>query len=228
MIFTRSCLLLNRSCRYRRSWPMYRPESQRHEWCARCSLHSPGCGQGSRYDGSTKAPGPDSFTVGFFQSHWASIGPSVTNAVLHFLNGGQMPEGVNQMTIVLIPKIKNHISLCIVIYKLCSKVLANRLRGFLDEIISGGAKRICTRAPDTGQCACCLRVYPLFEEKKGKDGNLCCQAWYGENLRSGWMGIFTRYYASALLLGELCDNSDEMCHHGLFLSAGEWSSFHSF
>jgi hypothetical protein len=51
---------------------------------------------------------------------------------------------VNKTTIVLIPKVKNPqvkknfrpISLCNVLYKICSKVLANRLRIFLDEIVS--------------------------------------------------------------------------------------------
>ena len=55
-----------------------------------------------------------------------------------------MPKGINQTTIVLIPKIKHSqdlktfrpISLWNVVYKLCSKVLANRLRVFLDDIIS--------------------------------------------------------------------------------------------
>jgi hypothetical protein len=54
-----------------------------------------------------------------------------------------MPDEVNSTTLVLIPKVKNPqimrnfrpISLCNVIYKLCSKVLANRLRGFLDDIV---------------------------------------------------------------------------------------------
>jgi hypothetical protein len=72
------------------------------------------------------------------------LGPTITSAVLDFLNGGAMPEAINQTTIVLIPKVKNQqdvkqfrpISLCNVIYKLCSEVLANRLRGFLDDIIS--------------------------------------------------------------------------------------------
>lgn len=72
------------------------------------------------------------------------IGPSVTRAVLQFLNGGGLPEGVNHTTIVLIPKVKNlqdikefwPISLCNVVYKLFSKVIANRMKGLLDEIIS--------------------------------------------------------------------------------------------
>ena len=94
--------------------------------------------------GPNKAPGPDGFTAGFFQYHWHLLGPSITRAVLNFLNGGELPSEVNMTTIVLIPKIKNPqemknfrpISLCNVIYKICSKILANRLRCFLDEIIS--------------------------------------------------------------------------------------------
>ena len=94
--------------------------------------------------GASKAPGPNGFIAGFYQSHWQTVGPSVTNAVLDFLNGGQMLDASNQTMLVLIPKIKHPhdvknfrpISVCNVIYKVCSKVLANRLRMFLDEIIS--------------------------------------------------------------------------------------------
>jgi hypothetical protein len=68
---------------------------------------------------------------------------SVLVAVLGFLNGGDMSEVINHTIIVLIPKIANPqeltqfrpISLCNVIYKLCSKVLADRLRLILDDIV---------------------------------------------------------------------------------------------
>lgn len=57
--------------------------------------------------GANKAPGPDGLTAGFFQHHWQLLGPSITSAVLDFLNGGDMPLAVNNTTLVLIPKVKN-------------------------------------------------------------------------------------------------------------------------
>lgn len=94
--------------------------------------------------GANKAPGPDGFSAGFYQLHWEVLGPGITEVVLHFLNGGDLPETVNSTTLVLIPKVKvpqemkqfRPISLCNVVYKICSKVLANRLRVFLDDIIA--------------------------------------------------------------------------------------------
>jgi hypothetical protein len=55
-----------------------------------------------------------------------------------------MPEGINDTSIVLIPKIENPmelkdyrpIGLCNVLYKLVSKCLVNRLRPLLGEVIS--------------------------------------------------------------------------------------------
>lgn len=60
------------------------------------------------------------------------------------LNGGQFPDGWNETTIVLIPKVPHPdkikdlrpISLYNVLYKIVFKVLANRLKKILPEIIS--------------------------------------------------------------------------------------------
>jgi hypothetical protein len=94
--------------------------------------------------GDLKAPGPDGMPAIFYKRFWDVVGEKVTNEVLQILNGGQFPEGWNETTIVLIPKVRNPeqlkdlrpISLCNVLYKIVSKVLANRLKGILPEIIS--------------------------------------------------------------------------------------------
>lgn len=92
----------------------------------------------------SKAPGVDGFTAGFFQKHWKLLREDVTFAVLNFLNGGELPLGLNDTSIMLIPKVRNlqsisqyrPISLCPVLYKLAVKVITNRLREFMDEIVS--------------------------------------------------------------------------------------------
>jgi hypothetical protein len=66
----------------------------------------------------------------------------VIEVVLGFLNRGDTPEVINQTILVLIPKVANPdeltklrpISLCNVIYKLCSKVMSNRLRLILMKL----------------------------------------------------------------------------------------------
>jgi hypothetical protein len=91
-----------------------------------------------------KAPGPDGLPADFFQNHWDLMGEEVCLAVLNSLNSGILPENLNMTHIVLIPKKKNPttvmdfrpISLCNVLYKLISKVLANRLKKILPIIIS--------------------------------------------------------------------------------------------
>jgi len=72
----------------------------------------------------------------FYQKFWHVVGDSVTAIVLDFLNSGNMVPNINHTNIVLIPKVKNPekmsdfrpISLRNVIYKIISKVLANRLK----------------------------------------------------------------------------------------------------
>jgi hypothetical protein len=94
--------------------------------------------------GDLKAPSPDGMPSVFYKRFWENIGDKVVLEVLAVLNGGPMSEGWNEMCVVTVPKIKNPesmkdmrpIILCHVIYKLVSKVLTNRLKKILAEIIA--------------------------------------------------------------------------------------------
>jgi ribonuclease HI len=91
-----------------------------------------------------KAPGPDGFNASFFQQNWAILGEEISRGILNIFNSGILPHNLNSTLIALIPKCENPecvnefrpISLCNVMYKLVSKVLANRLKKVLPHIIS--------------------------------------------------------------------------------------------
>ena len=84
----------------------------------------------------TKAPGPDGFPAHFYHHHWELCGAEVTEVVLRIIRGEESAESINDTVLVLIPKVMNPslltqfrpISLCNVLYKIVSKVIANRLK----------------------------------------------------------------------------------------------------
>ncbi|KAL6211599.1 hypothetical protein ACLB2K_016822 [Fragaria x ananassa] len=92
----------------------------------------------------SKAPGPDGMSPFFFQKYWDLVGAEVSNAVISFLTTKDMPHDLNFTNVVLIPKVKevqymtelHTIALCNVVYKIASKVLANKLKTFLPKIVS--------------------------------------------------------------------------------------------
>jgi len=91
-----------------------------------------------------KAPEPNGMPLIFFQKFWNTIGDDMVEAVLSCLNYGTILPGLNHTFISLIPKVKSPeyviefqpIALCNILYKLVSKVLANRLKKVLPHIIS--------------------------------------------------------------------------------------------
>uniref|UniRef100_A0A803NVA0 CCHC-type domain-containing protein n=1 Tax=Cannabis sativa TaxID=3483 RepID=A0A803NVA0_CANSA len=91
-----------------------------------------------------KSPGPDGMTPAFYQKHWSIVGADVVQFVRDFFVIGKFSDSINDTHIVLIPKKKNPshmsdmrpISLCNVLYKIASKVVANRMKGVLNHTIS--------------------------------------------------------------------------------------------
>ena len=89
------------------------------------------------------APSPDGMPHLFYQTFWSLIGDNICAVVLDCLNNCKIPREINYTNITLIPKVKSpelicdfrSISLCNVVYKIVSKVLANRLKAILQFVI---------------------------------------------------------------------------------------------
>uniref|UniRef100_A0A2N9GN59 Reverse transcriptase domain-containing protein n=1 Tax=Fagus sylvatica TaxID=28930 RepID=A0A2N9GN59_FAGSY len=91
-----------------------------------------------------KAPGPDGFTMAFFQKCWPVLEEDIMGFFGEVHTYCKFERSLNASFIALIPKKQNAtnirdfrpISLIGSVYKILSKVLANRLKGVLDHIIS--------------------------------------------------------------------------------------------
>jgi hypothetical protein len=129
----------------------------------------------------SKAPGPDCMSSFFFQKFWHVIGPSVSAAVLSVLNSARILRKINLTHISLIPKKKNPelmsdyrpISLCNVVYKIISKVIANRLKVVLLLIISDPQSAFVPGRLITDNVSVAFEIIHKFKGKrKGKKGEM--------------------------------------------------------
>lgn len=91
-----------------------------------------------------KASGPDGLNPAFYQNFWPMLGKEVFDCCKNWLQGASFPADLNNTNVVLIPKKDNAcclkdlrpIALCNVLYKIVTKVLANRLKSVLPGLIS--------------------------------------------------------------------------------------------
>jgi hypothetical protein len=149
--------------------------------------------------GDLKAPGPDGMPSLFYKKYWHIMGDTIIKEVLNMLRGGDMPEGWNDTFIVLIPKVKDPsrikdlwpISLCNVLYKLVSKVLTNRLKLVLPDIISDNQSAFVPRRLITDNILLAYEATHFLKNRKKGGRKLCgCQGGYEQGLRSCGMGFF--------------------------------------
>lgn len=94
--------------------------------------------------GPDKSPGPDGLNPRFYQHYWSLVEEEVTRFIQGVLVTRDFDPDLNETSIVLIPKKSNPevitdlrpIALCNMIFRILSKVLANRLRPIFHKIIS--------------------------------------------------------------------------------------------
>ena len=90
-----------------------------------------------------KSPGLDSMPLLFYQNCWSLVGSDVNEAIFMYLNLGTLPQVLGHSFITLIPKVKSleyilqhrSISMSNVLYRVFSKVIANRLKKILPHLI---------------------------------------------------------------------------------------------
>uniref|UniRef100_A0A803PA04 Reverse transcriptase domain-containing protein n=1 Tax=Cannabis sativa TaxID=3483 RepID=A0A803PA04_CANSA len=91
-----------------------------------------------------KSLGPDGMTSAFFQKCWTIVGEEVVKNVRSFFESGLLAEGCGDANVVVLPKTRNlectsdlrPIALCNVLFKIITKVMVNRMKPFMDSIIS--------------------------------------------------------------------------------------------
>jgi hypothetical protein len=91
-----------------------------------------------------KAPGPDGFSMAFFQTCWEVIKKDTIAVFKEFHESGKFEKSINATFVALIPKeagaveIKDFhpISLISKVYKIISKVLVGHLNAVLGKLVS--------------------------------------------------------------------------------------------
>jgi len=92
---------------------------------------------------SSKCPGPDGYNFFFIKNNWDIVGEDNVGAIMSFQSTGFIPTGCNASFITLVPKKNNPsnlnefrpISLVGCVYKIISKILANRIKKVLPSVI---------------------------------------------------------------------------------------------
>ncbi|KAJ9556398.1 hypothetical protein OSB04_011012 [Centaurea solstitialis] len=94
--------------------------------------------------GNNKSPGPDGFTMGFLKKFWSIIKGDLMAALHWFWEKEDLSIGCNSSFVTLIPKNTSPIglndfrpiSLVGILYKVLTKVLAERMKSVLENVIS--------------------------------------------------------------------------------------------
>ncbi|GJV66825.1 RNA-directed DNA polymerase, eukaryota [Tanacetum coccineum] len=154
--------------------------------------------------GVNKSPGPDGFTFEFFRRYWSFIGPDFCSAVKCFFENGSFSKGCNSSFITLIPKVIDAkfvtdyrpISLIGCVYKVVTKILANRLALVIKDLVSDTQSAfVANRQILDGPFILNEILTPGAKDKRSKPFG------FGPNWCKWIRGIFSSAMASVLVNG---------------------------
>lgn len=128
--------------------------------------------------GPFKAPGIDGLHIVFFQSQWEIIGKAVCKFIRDAFEDPSIIKNVNQTLLVLIPKVENPeslkdmcpISLCNVIYKMITRIIANRIKPYLPELIAPNQSSFVPGRHSNDNIIVAQEVLDSMKLKKGTRG----------------------------------------------------------
>ncbi|GKC09900.1 hypothetical protein Tco_1001510 [Tanacetum coccineum] len=94
--------------------------------------------------GENKSPDPDGYTFEFYRKFWYLVGPDFCKAIQWFFYHSNFLRGCNSSFVALIPKVPDAklvsdfrpISLLGSMYKVITKILANRLSSVISDLVS--------------------------------------------------------------------------------------------
>jgi 5-methylcytosine-specific restriction endonuclease McrA len=155
--------------------------------------------------GVSKAPGPDGFTTLFYMKYWDCIKDTVLQAVWNFFKHNQLLKEQNHTFIALIPKkigasTVHHyrpISLCNIIYKIISKLLANRLKPLLSNIISPFQTAFVPGRHIQDNSILAHEMFHTLKSKRGRGGLMAVNIDMEKDLIK-WNGIFSWLFFRSL------------------------------
>ncbi|WJX67493.1 hypothetical protein P8452_51955 [Trifolium repens] len=128
--------------------------------------------------GSLKAPGPDGLHPLFFQSQWDIVGPKVCEVVREAFSNPEKIHSINETLLVLIPKVEGPsslkqfrlISLCNVIYKTITKIIANRLQDIMPLLVGPQQCSFIKGRQSTDNIIIAQEVFHSMHIRKGSKG----------------------------------------------------------
>lgn len=128
--------------------------------------------------GPWKAPGPDGFQPGFYKKTWTTTGVALHNFIKETLQGKEVPDDALSALLVLIPKVAapsclkqfRPISLCNVSVKLVTKVIANRLKLYLKDLIAPNQSSFVPGRQSLDNAIVCQEILHLLRYTQSRKG----------------------------------------------------------